>query len=119
MASMVSIIMIAAIGVMVAGFLFFAVFSATIFGRVRKQVRRNDNAPRISVPARVVAKRMEVSRGRSQSNLNMTDYYVTFELDSRDRMELFVHGHEYGMLIEGDQGVLTFQGDAFIDFRRH
>lgn len=119
MISMVKTIMIAAIGVMVVGFLFFAVFSATIFGRVRKHVGRNDNAPRISVPARVVAKRMQVSRSHSQNARGMTTYYVTFELDSRDRMELFVHGHEYGLLIEGDQGMLTFQGDAFIDFRRH
>lgn len=122
---MVSGIFLLAIGVMVLGFLFFAVFSATIFGKVRKHSKRNDNAPRISVPARVVAKRTDISGRHSHSHSSShvhstmnTFYFVTFELDSRDRMELCVHGHEYGMLIEGDYGILTFKGDAFIDFRR-
>ena len=125
MTSMVSVIFIAAIGIMVLGFVFFGVFSAAIFGKARKHSKRNDNAPRITVPARVVAKRADISgghiHGTSDSHIHSTMdtfYYVTFELDSRDRMELCVHGHEYGMLIEGDYGMLTFQGDAFLDFRR-
>ena len=118
MPSMVSIIMIAAIAVMVIGFLFFGVFSAAIFGRARKTIHRNDHAPRVSVPATVVAKRVAISRSRNTSAMNMTSYYVTFELDNRERMELYVHGHEYGLLVEGDHGMLTFKGDAFLDFHR-
>ena len=124
MNSMVSVIFIAAIAMMVLGFLFFFVFSMGIFRNVNKRRKMNESAPRISVPARVVAKRAEVSGSHSHmhthahSSTHSTYYYVTFELDSHDRMELPVYGHEYGMLIEGDRGILTFKGSEFIDFRR-
>ena len=123
MASMVNVIVIAAVAVMVIGFLFFGVFSAVIFGKTRKMLHRNDHAPRVSVPARVVAKRADFSHSHSHVNghtaRGMTTYYVTFELDNRERVELCVHGYEYGMLVEGDHGTLTFKGNAFLDFRRN
>jgi len=43
---------------------------------------------------------------------------VTFQFDSGDRMELKMQGHEYGLLIEGDQGKLTFQGTRYLGFER-
>jgi hypothetical protein len=43
---------------------------------------------------------------------------VTFEVKSGDRMELQVQGHEYGMLVEGDFGELTFQGNRYLGFAR-
>ena len=45
-------------------------------------------------------------------------YYVTFQVESGDRMELRVSGPEYGMLIEGDHGTLTFQGTRYLGFER-
>jgi hypothetical protein len=33
-------------------------------------------------------------------------------------MELQVDGSEYGMLVEGDQGRLTFQGTRYLGFER-
>ena len=47
-----------------------------------------------------------------------TSYYVTFEVESRDRMEFSVYGKEYGMLAEGDEGKLTFQGSRYLGFER-
>ena len=47
-----------------------------------------------------------------------TDYYVTFQVESGDRMEFAVSGSEYGMLAEGDQGTLTFQGTRYLSFER-
>lgn len=47
-----------------------------------------------------------------------TSYFVTFQVESGDRMELHVAGHEYGMLIEGDRGKLTFQGTRYLGFER-
>lgn len=44
--------------------------------------------------------------------------YVTFQVESGDRMELNVSGTEYGMLIEGDYGELTFQGTRYLGFVR-
>jgi len=35
-----------------------------------------------------------------------------------DRIELCVSGTEYGMLVEGDTGRLTFQGTRYLSFER-
>ena len=47
-----------------------------------------------------------------------TSYYVTFQVESGDRMELRVSGREYGLLAEGDRGRLTFQGTRYLSFVR-
>lgn len=47
-----------------------------------------------------------------------TTYYVTFEVESGDRMELQLEGFEYGLLVEGDKGNLSFQGTRFLGFER-
>jgi len=43
---------------------------------------------------------------------------VTFLVESGDRIELCVSGTEYGMLVEGDTGRLTFQGTRYLSFER-
>ena len=48
-----------------------------------------------------------------------TTYYVTFEVESGDRMEMNVGGQDYGMLTEGDVGKLTFQGTRYLNFERY
>jgi hypothetical protein len=47
-----------------------------------------------------------------------TSYYVTFEFESGDRLELHVPHSEFGYLIEGDMGRLTFQGTRYKGFQR-
>ena len=47
-----------------------------------------------------------------------TRYYVTFQVESGDRMEFSVSGPEYGMLAEGDRGKLTFQGTRYLSFEQ-
>ena len=90
---------------------------------------RNNNSPRQTVEARVVTKRMKVQGfGRSMAGSGTamhstggstdTRYFVTFELEKGERIELGVKGSEYGMLAEGDQGELTFQGTRYIGFER-
>ena len=64
---------------------------------------KNNQSPRLTVPAKVVAKRQN----------------VTFEVESGDRMEFAVRGQDYGMLVEGDEGRLSFQGTRFLDFERN
>lgn len=73
---------------------------------------RNNHSPRLSVTARVVAKRVNVSQ-------DSTRYYVTFQVESGDRMELHVSGTEYGQIAEGDTGILSFQGTRFLTFERN
>lgn len=88
------------------------------------QWNKNNNSPRLTVPATVVSKRTNVTRhhhGGSNGHHHhrtSTTYYVTFQVESGDRMELHVAGHEYGLLVEGDNGRLTFQGTRYLGFER-
>ena len=86
------------------------------------QWNKNNNSPRLTVPATVVAKKTNVSHhhgtGNHHHHSSSTTYYVTFQVESGDRMELHMMGNEYGMLIEGDKGKLTFQGTRYLGFER-
>ncbi len=88
------------------------------------QWNKNNNSPRLTVIARVVGKRQNFSRHRHNGAGNhtyhttSTTYYVTFQVESGDRIELLVSGDEYGMLIEGDNGKLSFQGTRYLGFER-
>ena len=91
---------------------------------------KNNHSPQLSVTARVVSRRTEVSHhsfanggdvtgAQGYSTSSSTWYYVTFEVESGDRMEFSVDGREYGMLAEGDTGKLTFQGTRYLSFVRN
>ena len=88
------------------------------------QWNKNNNSPRLTVPATVVAKRTNVTRHHHgganghHHHHTSTTYYVTFQVESGDRMELNVDGTEYGLLVEGDNGKLTFQGTRYLGFER-
>ena len=106
-------------------FMFIAVF-VSIIVKGLSQWNKNNNSPRLTVPATVVAKRTNVSRhhhhhgaGHGMHSSTSTSYYVTFEVESGDRMELRVEGHEYGLLVEGDKGNLSFQGTRYLGFVRN
>ena len=75
--------------------------------------RKNDQSPRLTVEATVVAKRTHVWGDHSHTN-----YYATFQVASGDRMELEVPTHQFGFLVEGDRGSLSFQGTRFLEFQR-
>ena len=90
------------------------------------QWNKNNHSPRLTVPATIVTKRTNVSHHHHHSHgdtgmqhtSTSTSYYVTFQVESGDRMELHVAGHEFGMLVEGDKGMLTFQGTRYLGFER-
>ena len=90
-------------------FLFFII-------RGIRQWNKNNHSPQLTVPAVVAAKRTRVSGGGNHHA--HTSYYVTFQVESGDRMELSVDGSDYGLLAEGDKGKLTFQGTRFLSFER-
>lgn len=94
-----------------------------------KEWNDNNHSPRLIVDVQVVAKRIDVSHhqhpvGGDASGAHgfhttsSTSYYVTFQVESGDRMELRVDGDEYGMMVEGDRGRLTFQGTRLLEFER-
>ena len=99
--------------------LIFGVFAVSI-GKSISQWNKNNHSPRLTVDARVLAKRHDVSRRRSAGEHHhyrtVNTYYVTFEVESGDRMELQLPSHKYGLLIEGDTGKLTFQGTRYLGF---
>ena len=110
--------------------MFFIVFGlaiSTVFISLIKGVKewnKNNHSPRLTVPATVVTKRTDVTRRRSGGTNGhhhyhtSTNYYVTFEVESGDRMELHLSGPEYGLLVEGDKGKLSFQGTRYLGFER-
>ncbi len=103
---------------------FVFVFGLFAFIAVKglRQWNKNNHSPRLTVPATVVAKRISASHRHGADAYHSaatTSYYVTFQVESGDRLELHVIGQEYGLLIEGDQGMLTFQGTRYISFQRN
>ena len=78
-----------------------------------KQRHKDDNSPRVSSEATVVAKRTHVRGDHAH-----TTYFATFQFESGDRMELMIPYNQFGYLVEGDRGKLTFQGTRFLSFER-
>ena len=107
-------------------FLFITIFVIVIGTFIVTAVRgvgtwsKNNASPRLTVSAQVVTKRTQVSHHHHQDSMHhtSTSYYATFQVESGDRMEFSVSGSEYGMLAEGDQGNLTFQGTRYLGFER-
>lgn len=109
---------------MIVLFGFVFIFGMIIVGAIKgaKQWAKNNNSPVLFVEAIVVSKRQEVSYsqmgGDNMHHSSHTSYYVTFEVESGDRMEFLVNGSEYGMLVESDCGKLRFQGTRYLGFTR-
>ena len=100
--------------------IFVLVFGIIIVTMVRGvgEWNKNNQSPKLTVPVTVVAKRSDVHRGIETMH-TFTSYYVTFQVESGDRMEFEVSDMEYGMLAEGDWGMLTFQGTRYLNFQRN
>lgn len=111
------IFMIVVFGLVIGGFIF------SIVGSI-KTTSYNNSQPVLTVWSKVVTKRTNVSSHTHHDNNNMhhtshsTTYYVTFEVESGDRMELNVSAEEFGLLVEEDTGRLTFQGTRYKGFER-
>ena len=84
--------------------MFIVVFGIIIFSIIQgiSTWHKNNNSPRLTVPAVIVAKRTDVSHHQHANAGDMSG----------------AHGLEYGMLAEGDTGRLTFQGTRYLSFER-
>ena len=91
--------------------LLVAVFSQ----RVGERFRPKDGLPD-AVRAKVVAKRTFVGRDEAQNPY--TQYFVTFELYSGERIEMEIPGPDFGLMVEKDQGKLRYEEKRFISFER-
>lgn len=113
-------------------FLIFAIVLVLLIIAIVKAVSqnvKNNNSPILTVDAVLVTKHISVSyhnhcnagdisgaHGCHVTTFN--NYYVTFQVESGDRMIFSVDANEYGMIAEGDIGRLTFQGTRFLNFQR-
>lgn len=84
-----------------------------IIGVVLFYIIRNNRKPKLKVSATVVAKRTSSYRKATDRH-----YFVTFQVESGDRIEFWVDSFQYSELIQDDCGILTFQGTRFIGFER-
>ena len=103
--------------------MFVLVLGVIIVTLVRNvsQWHKNNNSPRLTVDATIVSKRMDVTHhhnSTTHTNSSSTWYYATFQVTSGDRMELSIPTQDYGYLVEGDHGKLTFQGTRYLSFER-
>jgi hypothetical protein len=107
---------------LVIGGIFVFVLGVILFSLARAfgEWMYNNGQPIETKPARVISKRSEL-QGAANSAANhhiRTYYYVTFEFEDGDRKEFYVRSNEYGLLTEGDQGKLTYQGTRYHRFDR-
>ena len=106
--------------------MFMIVFGVVIFSIVKNisVSMHNNKQPVIPVEARVVSKRYDISTHHHTTGTgaghhsSSTRYYATFELTNGERLEFMVPSYEFGMMVEGDNGTLTFQGTRFVSFIR-
>ncbi len=106
--------------------MFVTISGVFVFAIVKgiSQWDKNNNSPMLTVEATLIAKRTNVDTHRTGTGDDIghysssTDYYVTFQVESGDRIEFQVNGNEYGLLLEGDVGKLTFQGTRYKEFER-
>lgn len=118
------------------GVLFFIAFALIlavfvwVFVLVLMRRHKNNRFPRLTVEAWAVSRRADtdvtnhpvagdVTGAHGYTSSSFTTYYVTFEVESGDRMEFIVPPSEYGYIAEGDHGRLTFQGTRFLSFARY
>ncbi len=111
--------------------IFFCILALIIYN-IAKSIstwNQNNHSEKLTVPAKIVAKRTQVSQHQQPNAgdptgahgftvMSSTSYYVTFELENGERMELSVKGSEYGMLAECDTGALSYQGTRYLGFER-
>ncbi|WP_047809416.1 DUF2500 domain-containing protein [Desulfosporosinus acididurans] len=108
--------------------IFFLVLGTIIFGIVKSigQWRYNNSQPKLTVSAKVTSKRTHTSSSIQHNagdmgmhHVESTSYYITFEVESGDRMEFRVDGREFGLIADNDLGKLCFQGTRFLSFVRY
>ena len=90
-----------------------------IIGKGIAQFIENENSPVLTGPATIVDMRRKTHHHHSNGHHHHSHtYHITFEVQSGDRMELKVPRSEFGLLVEGDEGVLSFQGTRYLGFER-
>lgn len=74
--------------------------------------------PVYNMQAEVKGKRTLVEADPEHEGASRTRYFVTFHKRDGNRVEMEVPGEDYGLAAEGDEGILVYQGNEFIVFKR-
>lgn len=74
--------------------------------------------PVYNMEAVVKGKRTLVEADPENPAIPKTTYFLTFHKRDGNRIEMQVPGEDYGLAAEGDEGILVWQGDEFIVFKR-
>ena len=79
--------------------------------------RRNNAAEEVHTRATVLSKRMNCD---NIAHKHLRDggmvFYATFRTGDGATVELMMSRTQYGSLIKGNEGTLTYQGDQFLKF---
>lgn len=97
--------------VLIIGAFIFLVGSA-ILSAMRTHAR-NKQSPLLERQSVIVGRRQRVHGDSAR-----TDYYLTFEFGDGSREEFAVTGEQFGLLVDGDRGLLTSQGTWYKGFQR-
>ena len=87
--------------------------------RVAQEIA-DDNSPVETITARMVTKQTQTS-GYMMPNIPssaITSYCCTFEFSNGARREFMVAVDQFDLLVEGDEGQVTFQGSRYKGFQR-
>lgn len=103
--------------IMIGTFIFIIISNSAKYAK-------NKSSPILTTRAKVVTKRTNLSHYDSMnddisSSHAYTTYFVTFETDAGQRIELTLSDKDYGMLADGDIGELIYQGEWFKGFKRN
>ncbi len=93
--------------VIISMFLFIAVFGIMIYTIIKQE-----KLPTESGRAKAISKR----RARRASN-GGTSYYITFETEQK-LIEIRVFYPIFNSISEGDEGILYYKGNMFVDFKK-
>lgn len=110
-------------------FLVVLVMFVLIIAKSVSTWNNNNHLPRVTAEADIVSKRTQVTHHQHANagdptgahgfhTTTSTAYYICFQFDTGDRLELQVDGKDYETLAEGDHGKLTFQGTRYLGFER-
>lgn len=105
---------------------FLLMFGVFLFTNIKEihECNKNNNSPKLTIDAKVVAKRSKVTNIHREGNglivfNKLTSiYYVTFQIESNDKIEMLVNLKDYKIINEGDCGKLTLQGTKYISFEK-
>ncbi|MCQ2417424.1 MAG: DUF2500 domain-containing protein [Oscillospiraceae bacterium] len=105
-------------------FLVIAAAVVLIIAAIKKNI--DAQAPKTlngkTIRAKVIYKRIierldpNAAYDRTHTYAPTRFYYVSFEGENTEMMELSVKSEVYNQLAEGDTGILTYQGTTFVDY---